>query len=74
MEGSGLAPRSAPRPATGREAVDMPRRVVPVLLRAFPFRNDFADGGRQGGAAADSGRQQDLSLSTFALVRTRFGR
>jgi hypothetical protein len=74
MEGPGLAPRFAPRPATGRADVDTPRGAVPVLPRAFPFSNGFADGGRQGGAAADRGRQRDLLIAASALVRTHFAR
>lgn len=46
--------------------------LVPVLPGAFPFRNGFADGGRQGEAAADGGRQQDLLVSAFVLVRIYF--
>jgi hypothetical protein len=36
------------------------------------FRNGFANGGRWGQTAADSGRKQDQYLPAFMLVKTDF--
>jgi hypothetical protein len=45
-----------------------------ALPRAFPFRNGFADSGRQGLTAIDRGRQQDPFWPVFMLVNGDFPR
>jgi hypothetical protein len=45
-----------------------------ALARAFPFRNGFADSGRQGLTATDRGRQQDPFWPAFMLVNADFPR